>query len=73
MAPTIGTGAGGWSWEATRDNEFLIGSMVVELQARLEPINCAAIVEGQEVYCRVSQPCPPAFNSKDGGGGEARS
>jgi hypothetical protein len=47
MAPTIGTGAGGWSWEATRDNEFLIGSMVVELQARLEPINCAAIVEGQ--------------------------
>jgi hypothetical protein len=48
-----------------------MGSMVHELQASLEPISCSTIVEGQEVHCRIGQPYQPAFNSKDGGGGEA--
>ncbi len=72
-APTIHTGAGGWSQEVTRDNEFLMGSMMVEFQVSLEPISCAAIVEGQKVRCRIGQPCRPVFNSNDGGGGEAPS
>jgi hypothetical protein len=69
----IRSGAGGWRREATRDDEFLMGSMVIELQASFEPISCATIVEGQKVRCRIGQPCRPTFNSKDGGGGEARS